>query len=106
MATDGNIENMRTTKLTATRANGAQAKEQFKCDQCDRSFAKQQGLRMHQARAHKGIGPQKGKPMVASTEPKYRRRKPTIVEMRYCPCCGLNLQVAATAMTVALRHSA
>jgi hypothetical protein len=97
---------MRTTKLTATRANGQVATGEFKCDQCDRSFPKAQGLSMHKTRAHLGIGPQKGEPRAGTDEQKPRRaRKPSTVEMHFCPCCGLNLQAAAAGITVALRHS-
>lgn len=92
-----------------------------KCEQCEKEFSKpnkqsaENALRMHVARKHGKMQSQirssPGDPRVdhkREYQRQYRlqrkklkgRRNGTLRVMGFCPCCGLNLEVLATALAV------
>jgi len=58
---------------------------------------------MHELRAHKGMGPQRGQAQ-ETEQPKQRRRKPQMMEVRYCPHCGTDMLAVSVALTVATKR--
>lgn len=89
----------KTKPLAATKVSEGK----FKCEHegCDRSFPSAQALRMHTMRRHERLGVQKGD----NGEGKTRRPRKNVGDMCFCPRCGLNLQMLAVALNVAMKHS-
>lgn len=93
------------------------------CTKCDwkssRSYDTRQradqALKMHSQRRHEGMktwnqnkrqpGPAEISPHTGKPKRTWTRRKPVAapVQINFCPCCGTNLHVLSTALTVAGR---
>lgn len=84
-------------------SNDPSATHPFVCDQCNKSFSKELGLRTHKALVHYAKSP-KGKPVNKGSKPATivpTPAKDVRLPVSYCPCCGTNIAVVAQAMKIA-----
>ena len=67
-----------------------------KCPDCDREFDTPDGLHLHRVRVH---GAEK-KPQRRSSSPRPKRDEepPVVVNLCFCPGCGMNLKLLAHAL--------